>query len=160
LLDGNLFLAVYIGGMTISSVDARLRDKFMPHGGLFSDLFKYATVLLLASLIHVRLFHSPFSWYVFVFVVLFLARPVSMLIALWRSGMNRRERIASEWFGPKGFATILYALFILTSGVPGANQLFNAIALVVIFSIVLHSSTDAIVAKWFDVDQREKRLAS
>jgi NhaP-type Na+/H+ or K+/H+ antiporter len=56
--------------------------------------------------------------------------------------------MTAAWFGPKGFASIAYAILVLQSGLPSAKLLFDAIALTVTASICLHSSTDTLVASW------------
>ena len=43
----------------------------------------------------------------------------------------------------------MYALLVLKSGIDGAERLFHLVALVITVSIVLHASTDALVARWF-----------
>lgn len=50
--------------------------------------------------------------------------------------------------GPKGFASVFFALMILTSGIPHADATFRLLALTIAISMVAHSSTDVIVARW------------
>ncbi len=52
------------------------------------------------------------------------------------------------WFGPKGFASLVYGLFVAASGLPGGDRVFGLIAVTTALSIVLHSSTDVPVARW------------
>jgi NhaP-type Na+/H+ or K+/H+ antiporter len=54
------------------------------------------------------------------------------------------------WFGPKGFASVVYALLVLESGIPAADQIFHLAAITIVASILAHSSTDIVVARWFD----------
>jgi GrpB-like predicted nucleotidyltransferase (UPF0157 family) len=66
--------------------------------------------------------------------------------------IGRREWLAAAWFGPKGFASVVYGLLVLTAGIRGGEELFALIALTVVASIVAHSSTDVVVARWFRDD--------
>ncbi len=66
------------------------------------------------------------------------------------SKLSRKERLAAAWFGPKGFASVVYALVILEAGIAPSDELFHLAALVITASILAHSSTDVIVARWFD----------
>ena len=43
---------------------------------------------------------------------------------------------------------MLYALLVLKAGLPEANQLDRLAALVITASIVAHSSTDVLIARW------------
>ena len=56
------------------------------------------------------------------------------------------------WFGPKGFASVVYGLLVLASGVAAAGQIFVLAALTIVLSILLHSSSDVIVARGFVPD--------
>ena len=56
------------------------------------------------------------------------------------------------WFGPKGFASVVYGLLVLESGIAAADDIFHLVALTIVISIVLHSSTDVVVARAFDTE--------
>ncbi len=110
-----------------------------------------ATLLVFGALISPRLFielHAPD--FLFAVLALILARPAAMLIALWRSELGWPERLTASWFGPKGFASVVYGLLLFQRHVPNAERLFRLIALVIVGSIVAHSSTDTLLARWFD----------
>jgi sodium/hydrogen antiporter len=46
------------------------------------------------------------------------------------------------WFGPKGVATMTFALFVLGSGVAEGERIANLAALVVFVSIIVHGLSD------------------
>lgn len=101
-------------------------------------------------------FLADISWTGWVFAVLaiFVARPLALWLSFLRSGLDMREQAAAMWFGPKGFASVVYGLIVLESGIAEADQIFHLVALTIVVSIVLHSSTDVVVARGFD-DQAE-----
>jgi NhaP-type Na+/H+ or K+/H+ antiporter len=68
------------------------------------------------------------------------------------SRLGLRELAAASWFGPRGFSSVFFALLILGSSAPQADLLFRLMAVVIAASIVLHSSTDVLVARWFEKD--------
>jgi len=45
---------------------------------------------------------------------------------------------------------VVYGLLILHSDVAARSELFHLVALVVVASIIAHSSTDVVVARWFE----------
>src|SRR5690606_24422038 len=59
-------------------------------------------------------------------------------------------QVTAMWFGPKGFASVVYSLLVLKSGIAAADEVFHLVALTVVLSILAHSSTDILVAKLFD----------
>jgi NhaP-type Na+/H+ or K+/H+ antiporter len=54
------------------------------------------------------------------------------------------------WFGPKGFASVVYGLLVLEAGIPAADEVFHLVALTIVISIIAHSSTDIVVARVFE----------
>ena len=85
----------------------------------------------------------------FAAIVLTLVRFGAIELALLKGGLTRPERLTAAWFGPKGFASVVYGLMLLNSSIPRRGLLFQLIALVIALSIVLHSSTDVPVARYF-----------
>ncbi|HEY5036660.1 MAG TPA: cation:proton antiporter [Chthoniobacterales bacterium] len=93
--------------------------------------------------------------FLFAALALVLARPAAMFIALWRSELGWREQVTASWFGPKGFASVVFGLLLFEREVPHADRLFRLCALVIVGSIVAHSSSDTLLARWFvDKDGR------
>jgi sodium/hydrogen antiporter len=88
-----------------------------------------------------------------VVLAILAVRPASLLISLLgAASISRREKLAAAWFGPKGFASVVYGLLVLQSGIPRGEQAYTLIAVCIAFSIVAHSSTDLPIARVFDVE--------
>jgi NhaP-type Na+/H+ or K+/H+ antiporter len=149
-IHANLFLAAYAAGVTVASLSTELRDAFFEFGELVAELLKLAALFVFGTLIsfEVLLGFEPAD-YLFVGLVLLAVRPLALGGALLGSGLKLPETVAAAWFGPKGFASVVYGLFVLRSGLPGTETLFHLIALVVVGSILAHSSTDTLIADWF-----------
>jgi NhaP-type Na+/H+ or K+/H+ antiporter len=52
------------------------------------------------------------------------------------------------WFGPKGVASMLFALLVLKSTVADNTLVFDIASIVIVASIVAHGLTDTIGAAW------------
>ena len=146
---GNEFLAAFAAGITVASTYSDLRDQFERFGGLLTEVLKLGALLLFGAMISPGFFTQA-SWrdYVFAFVALLLARPIALLVALLGARLGLREKLVAAWFGPKGFASVVYAIMVLRSNVPDAEHMFHLIALVIAISIVAHSSSDVPIARW------------
>lgn len=154
ILHGNIYLAAFAAGVTVASTRPALRDEFHQFGELITELLKLATLLVFGALISPEFFRDLHALdYLFAALALVLARPAAMLISLWRSELGWRERLTASWFGPKGFASVVYGLLLFERNVPHAARLFQLIALVIAGSIVAHSSTDTLLARWFVTDK-------
>ncbi len=153
LSGANEFLAAFAAGATVATVGPRLRDAFRRFGLLVAELLKLASLLLLGSLLTPELLAStPLRGYLFAAAVLFAVRPVALAVAippLRAARLPWREWATAAWFGPKGFASVTYGMLILTAGIPEGRELARLIGVTVAASVVLHSSTDVLVARWF-----------
>lgn len=150
LTHANLFLAAFTAGITIASFGREVEQSFAEFGELVTELLKLAAILVFGALISPAfLAEIPVSGYVFAASALLLARPVAIALSLVGSGLPNPER-AAAWFGPKGFASVVYGLLILDAGVPGADAMFHLVALVIVASILAHSSTDVPIAHAFE----------
>lgn len=151
LTHANLFLAAFAAGVTIASTAPELRDSFHEFGELVAELLKLVAILVFGSLISPTfLGEIPVLGYVFAVLALLVARPVAIAVALVGSRLPWQEQAAVAWFGPKGFASVVYGLIVLSSQVPLADEMFHLIALVIVLSILAHSSTDVPIAHYFD----------
>jgi len=151
LTHANVFLAAFSAGITVATMSPAIHQAFHQFGELVTELLKLAALLVFGALISPSfLAQIPPSGYFFAAAALFLARPAALGIALLGSPLRLRERLAAAWFGPKGFASVVYGLLILKSQVSLSDELFHLTALAAVASIIAHSSTDVVIARWFE----------
>jgi sodium/hydrogen antiporter len=148
---GNLFLAAFAAGITVATVGAAQREAFEQFGELVAEILKLAALLVFGALL-APAFFADIAWTGWVFAVLALvaARPLALWVSFLGAGLGLREQIAAMWFGPKGFASVVYGLLVLASGIAAADEIFHLVALTIVLSILAHSSTDVLVARTFD----------
>jgi NhaP-type Na+/H+ or K+/H+ antiporter len=128
-------------------------ESFEPFGDLLSELTKFAALLVFGALITPdRLSHLGWQGWLLAVMAIVLVRPASMLLSLLRTPMPRSERLTAAWFGPKGFASVVYGLLVLQAGLPNGDKLFDLIAVTIALSIILHSSTDVPVAHMLRIE--------
>jgi sodium/hydrogen antiporter len=152
---GNLFLAAFAAGITVATIGAQEKEAFHEFGELVAELLKLAALLVFGALISPQfLAEVPWTGWVFAVLALVVARPVALWASFMGSGLTAREQAAAMWFGPKGFASVVYGLLVLNSGIAAADEIFHLVALTIVLSIVAHSSTDVLIANQFD-EERE-----
>jgi NhaP-type Na+/H+ or K+/H+ antiporter len=148
---GNLFLAAFAAGITVATIGKQEKEAFHEFGELVAELLKLAALLVFGALISPAfLGEIPWTGWVFAVLALVLARPIALWVSFLGSGLEPREQAAAMWFGPKGFASVVYGLIVLASGIAAADEIFHLVALTIIVSIFAHSSTDVLVARLFD----------
>ena len=137
LTHANPYLAAFAAGSALATLDHVAAETFEPFGAL----------LLFGALITPeRLSHLGWQGWLLAVLAIVVVRPASMLLSLIKTGMPRSEKLTAAWFGPKGFASVVYGLLVLQAGIPNGEKLFDLIAVTIAMSIIVHSSTDVPVA--------------
>ncbi|HET9142712.1 sodium:proton antiporter [Actinophytocola sp.] len=153
LTHANPYLAAFAAGSTLATLDRVAADHFEHFGDLLSETTKFAALLVFGALITPsRLSHIPVGGWAVAVLAILLVRPAAMLLSLMRTPLTREERLTAAWFGPKGFASVVYGLLALQSGIPDSELVFDLVAVTIALSIVLHSSTDVPVARALRVE--------
>jgi NhaP-type Na+/H+ or K+/H+ antiporter len=145
----NLFLGAFAAGITVASYGPAFRHEFEQFGELVAELLKLAAILVFGALITPDfLFREiPLAGWAFAVLALVASRPLALLVSFAGSRFPARQQMAAMWFGPKGFASVVYGLLVLESGIDRSGEIFHLAALVIFLSILAHSSTDVFVAK-------------
>lgn len=152
LLGGSGFLAVYLVGLLLGNSSIQGIDRLSRFHDSLAWLMQIAMFLILGLLVFPS--HLPTvvgSGLLITAVVVFLARPVSVLIALLPVQMSLREKLFVSWVGLRGAVPIVLATFPLLAGVSQAPLLFDLVFFVVLASVLLQGTTVTLVAKWLGV---------
>ncbi len=107
---------------------------------------------------------SDLSWSLVLYAVLSLTivRMVPVAIAMWGSRARRPTLGFLGWFGPRGLASIVFAVIVIEeSHLPQEHAIVTAVYLTVGLSVFAHGLTAAPLAKryarWYRVHPRGKR---
>ena len=153
LTHANPYLAAFAAGSVLATLDHVTAEGFEPFGELLAELTKFAALLVFGALITPeRLSHLGWQGWLLAAVAILVVRPAAMLLSLLRTSLPRSERLTAAWFGPKGFASVVYGLLALQSGIPDGELVFDLVAVTIALSIVLHSSTDVPVARMLRIE--------
>lgn len=152
-IGGNGFLAVYLAGLVMGNSDfIHKRSIVRFHDGL-AWLMQIVMFLALGLLVFPsRLFTVAASGLVTAALLMFVARPIGVFLALVPSKMPLAEKTMVAWVGLRGAVPIVLATFPLLSGVPGADHLFHVVFFVVLTSVLLQGTSIPAVARWLGVD--------
>lgn len=151
LAHANVFLAAFIAGVVLATVSDKAKEHYEPVGEAAAELLKLGALLVFGASLSLHLFVAE-GWRGLAFAVaaLVVPRPLAIGVAMLRSRLDWHETFAAGWFGPKGFASVLFGLLVLHSGVPDRERAFHLIATVIVGSMLAHSTTDSLVARWFE----------
>ncbi|WP_223164051.1 cation:proton antiporter [Nocardioides mesophilus] len=154
LTHANSFLAAFVAGSTVATIRPTASDSFRRTGELVSEMAKGAALIAFASLLDRELLvDAGIAGLVLAAAVLLVSRPLPVMAVMVGSRLTMKEQLAVAWFGPKGFASVAYAVIVLFSGMQDAGEVFVLVGVTVLFSVVAHSSTDVAVASWLSRDE-------
>jgi NhaP-type Na+/H+ and K+/H+ antiporter len=65
-------------------------------------------------------------------------RMLPVFLCLGRTAVGTEGRLFIGWFGPRGLASIVFAVIVIDAGVPHAGALAQVVAWTVMLSILAH----------------------
>ncbi|RIV77532.1 cation:proton antiporter [Pelagerythrobacter aerophilus] len=112
-------------------------------------------IVLSASLDYQELSYLNWRFGLFLLALLFLVRPLTILISLLFSSVPWNERLLLAWIAPRGIVMVaisgLFALRLSELGYADGEVLIGLSFAVVVVTIVAHGFTIDLVARWLGV---------
>jgi NhaP-type Na+/H+ or K+/H+ antiporter len=150
-LHGNGFIAAFIGGLAYGAMGGQRGARLVPFVEETGALVSLLVWLAFGSVAVVTALQS-LTWQIVVYAVLSLTaiRMVPTAIALVGTRLGRAAVVLVGWFGPRGLASVVFALLALEDiGHPAADQAVDVITITVLFSVVAHGVTAYPLARRF-----------
>lgn len=140
---GSGFIATFVAGLVFGRMIAGMDESV---AGYADDTSTVLTMLAFALFGGVFLADNAdaFSWELVVYAGLSLTvvRMIPVSIAMARSQLDRPTRLFMGWFGPRGLASIIFAIVVVEEIGPANSQTVVAAMLVTVtLSIFLHGAT-------------------
>ncbi len=146
---GNGFIAVFVAAIVLGVRRPELRVHFERHADAIVEVVKLGIFLVFGSLLTLdALTREGWVALAFVAVVFVIARPLAVWLSLLGTHTDAATRLFMGWFGPKGVATMTFALIVLDRNVHAGERIFDLTALVVFSSIIVHGASDTPGANW------------
>lgn len=147
--EANGFIAVFICAITLGILRPDVRANFERRAEDVIEIVKLGIFVVFGSLLTLGgLFGEGWAAVGVVVFTLLIARPVAIFIALAGTRLDTATKAFMAWFGPKGVATMTFALLVLAEGIPNGELIFNLAALTVFCSIVAHGLSDTAGSEW------------
>ena len=151
LIGGNGLIAAFVGGLTFGHLRKGRNAfvaEFMESEG---RLLTMATFMIFgAVLVPVGLAHAGWQTILLAILFLTLVRIVPIVLALTGTGLGWPEKFFLGWFGPRGLASILFALLVAeTYQIPGIEGLTACVVLTVMCSILAHGVSASPIVRAF-----------
>lgn len=149
VLGGSGFLAIYLFGIVLGNSSIVFRNGIF----LFHDAGAWLGQIVLFVMLGMlsfpsRLIEVSGEGLVIALVLIFVARPLAVLISVFPFEFRLRELVFLGWVGLKGAVPITLATFPLLAGMEGGSLLFNVVFFVVLVSAVTQGWSLPLVARW------------
>lgn len=151
LLHGNGLIAAFAAGMVFAVARHEVPELFHHFNESLSTVLQLVAFAVFGALIVATDWNGSLAALIaLIAFALFVARPASVLIAFVGVRLTLPEKLFIAWFGPKGIASMLFALFILNSSAPDRTLVFDIAAFTILASIVAHGLTDTVAGAWIE----------
>jgi NhaP-type Na+/H+ or K+/H+ antiporter len=147
-LGGSGFIAAFAGGLLFGAM-----AKHPKHGLLLAaegtgDTFALITWVVFGAVV-VPLSFDHFSWKVLLYALLSLTviRMLPVFLVLRGRGLRTDEKLFAGWFGPRGLASIVFAVIVFNENLPGGRTIVVTAVYTIMLSVLLHGlSANPLVA--------------
>ena len=142
-LGGSGFIAAFSGGLLAgmmgSHLSREMHDEFLLASEGTGDTLALITWVIFGSAV-VGQAVGNFSWMILLYSVLSLTviRMLPVFLSLTGSGIDTEGKLFIGWFGPRGLASIVFAVMVVNSGLPDSGPLAMTVVCTIILSIIAH----------------------
>jgi NhaP-type Na+/H+ or K+/H+ antiporter len=142
-LHGNGFIAAFVGGLAFGAIGGRRGERLMPFVEETGSLVSLLVWLAFGAVAVVPAVES-LTWQTLVYALasLTVIRMVPVAVALTGERLGRAAVAFVGWFGPRGLASVVFALIALEDlGQHAAGPAVSVITLTVLLSVIAHGAT-------------------
>jgi len=159
ILDGSGFLACYLAGLAMGSASLPARQTvYAFHDGL-AWVAQLAMFLTLGLLVFPhQLDDIAWEGSLIALVLVFVARPLAVVVATAFASLSMRDRFVLGWAGLRGAVPVVLGTFPVIAGVEGSLTFFNIAFFAVLVSTLLQGMTFEPLARALGATTEEPAL--
>ena len=164
-LGGSGFIAAFSGGLLMAFMDKHLsrevKEEYLLASEGAGDTLALITWVTFGSAV-VGQALGNFTWNILLysFLSLTVIRMLPVFLCLTGSGIDTEGKLFIGWFGPRGLASIVFAVMVVNSELPDSGSLAMTVVCTIMLSIVGHGITANPWARAYGKRRREARSAS
>ena len=148
-LHGSGYIAAFTGGLLFGSMAKESTHKLVHAAEGAGEVLALMTWVLFGAAV-IGDSYDLLTWQVFVYAVLSLTviRIVPIFLSLIGTGESVSSRMFLGWFGPRGLASIVFAVIVMDAELPGSRFIGAVVVTTVILSLVAHGVSAKPLAAW------------
>jgi NhaP-type Na+/H+ or K+/H+ antiporter len=147
-LHGSGYIAAFVGGLVFGYKAKEATHKLVLAAEGIGETLALMTWMVFGSAVIGQVFNY-FTWQVVVYALLSLTvvRMLPVFVCLAGTGEDARSRLFLGWFGPRGLASIVFAIIVLNENLPGGKLMALVVVCTVFFSLIAHGISANPLAK-------------
>lgn len=159
-MHGSGYIAAFAGGMTFGFISKGDIHKQVLLSEAMGETLALMTWLTFGALV-VGQTMELFTWNVVIYALLSLTivRMLPIYFSLRGTGGNIQGRLFLGWFGPRGLASIVFAIIVLNENLPGGRLIALVVVCTVFFSLIAHGISANPLSNWLGRKEAEARNA-
>ncbi len=148
-LHGSGYIAAFTGGLLFGYLAKDATHKLVLAAEGTGETLALVTWMLFGGLV-IGPALKLFNWEVVLYALLSLTviRMVPIFLSLAGTGESVASRLFLGWFGPRGLASIVFAIIVINAEVPGGEFIALVVICTVFLSLVAHGISANPLAKW------------
>lgn len=143
-LEGSGFIAAFVGGLFFGHAfePKSHKEDLLLGAEATCDTLTLITWVAFASAV-VSLSLEEITWQIILYAILSLTlvRIVPVFLCLLGTALDVEGKLFVGWFGPRGLASIVFAVIVLDENLPGSQTLAITVACTVVLSVLAHGLT-------------------
>ena len=141
-LGGSGFIACFAGGLLLGRLLPQGRHALLRGAENTGETLALLTWLAFGS-VAVGQVLDRLSVPVLLYALLSLTvvRMLSVFLCLLGTPVGTAERLFIGWFGPRGLASLVFAIMVFDAGLPGNRTLMTTVGCTVLLSVIAHGVT-------------------
>ena len=148
-LHGSGYIAAFTGGLLFGYLAKESTHKMLIPAEGDAETLALLTWLVFGAAVIGQTLHL-FTWQVIAYAVLSLTviRMVPIFLSLAGTGEPVESKLFLGWFGPRGLASIVFAIIVLDKNLPGGELVTLVVICTVFLSLIAHGISARPLANW------------
>jgi NhaP-type Na+/H+ or K+/H+ antiporter len=141
-LHGSGYIAAFVGGMLFGSLAKESTHKLVLAAEGTAELFALLIWIEFGTAV-IGWAWDYVTWQVLLYAVLSLTliRMLPIFLSLSGTGERTESKLFLGWFGPRGLASVVFAIIVVNNELPGARLIAVVVTCTVFFSLLAHGLT-------------------
>jgi sodium/hydrogen antiporter len=139
---GSGFIACFVGGLLLSGLHARHKEELLRGAAHMGEALALLTWVVFGGIVVARMI-DRITWPALLYAMLSLTvvRMLPVFLCLIGTRTSTADKLFIGWFGPRGLATIVFAVLVLDEKLPGNDTIMLAAGWTVLLSVITHGVT-------------------